>query len=214
MGDVIKINLYEPDEDAIIKASRVIISGGIVIMPTDTIYGFHTNPFCREALEKIMKLKRMTKQKPFILLIPSPNILKWLGIEFKRWQFEFLTKIWPAPVSVIMKSMCAYPMPISDNGWICFRVPDNILVGNLLVRTGFSIISTSANITGLGSPSEPQILIDEFLCDVDLILDGGKIENNIPSTVIKLLEDDFIMVREGRVSEKKLREIYGVVMSR
>jgi L-threonylcarbamoyladenylate synthase len=207
MGEIIKVNLSELDENTIIKASKVIILGGIVIMPTDTIYGFHASPFCMEAVIRITKLKRMTQQKPFILLIPSPKILKWLGIELRKWQFEFLTKIWPGPVSVIMKSLCGYPMPVSEDGWICFRVADNILIDRLLKRTGLSIISTSANITGLESSTEPHALIDEFLNDVELILDGGDLPDNLPSTIVKLTEDDFSMVREGRISEEKLREI-------
>ncbi|MGQ9706085.1 MAG: L-threonylcarbamoyladenylate synthase [bacterium] len=199
--------MYEPDEDVVIRASREIILGGIVIMPTDTIYGFHASPFCMDALNRIIKLKQMTEKKPFIMLIPSPKILKWLGIEFKRWQIEFLIRIWPGPVSVIMKSICSYPMPISDEGWICFRVPDNILVNNIIRRIGFSIISTSANISGFEPLKEPQVLIEKFLNNVELILDGGIVKDERPSTIIKLLDDDFIMVREGRVSEIQLREV-------
>jgi len=211
MAKIVKINPDTPDEKVINEVANVIMNGGIVIMPTDTVYGFHASPFYQDTLDRISRIKGWYGKKPFVLLIPTYRVLRWMGIIIDDWQYSFIKRIWPGPVSVIMESICDYGLPISYNGSMCFRVPNSRLIKMVLGRVGSAIISTSANITGVEPINDPELLIREFGDNVDLVVDAGGSYSTLPSTIVRFTSDCFEIVREGRVSEKSLSEILGEV---
>ena len=142
------------------------------VMPTDTIIGIHARAFDKEAIGRILKIKKRDKYKSFIILVPSINSLKKFDIKINKRLREFLQKVWPGPVTV----------GIGDLG---FRIPDNKELLDFLEKTG-PIVSTSANLSG----KEPARSVKEakklFGDKVDEYIEG-KAKSKSPSLVVKVL---------------------------
>ncbi len=143
----------------------------IWIMPTDTIVGIHARAFDKEAIGRIYKLKGRKKSKKMIVLISSLAQLKKFGITLKKRQKEFLQKIWPGPVSVIIENQA-------------FRMPDDTELLKLISETG-PLVSTSANLSGKEHAKSVREAKKIFGDKVDLYIDG-KANSKEPSLVIEV----------------------------
>lgn len=156
------------------KIIDILKNGGVGIIPTDTIYGIVGSALNPETVEKIYKLRKRSKNKPFIILISSLNDLKKFDVTLTKEQENFLKKIWPNPVSVVLHNLA-------------FRMPKNKKLLELLRVVG-PLVAPSANIAG----AKPAQTIDQakkyFGDKVDFYLDGGRIESE-PSTLIQLKND-------------------------
>ena len=142
------------------------------VMATDTIIGLHARAFDKKAIERIYKIKKRVNNKKFIILIPSIKSLEKFGIKIDKRKRDFLKKVWPGPVTVVLNKKA-------------FRVPADKELLAFLKKTG-PIVSTSANLSG----QEPAKSIKEakelFGDKVDEYL-PGKAKSKTPSTVIKIL---------------------------
>ena len=147
------------------------------VCPTDTVYGLSARYNDREAVERIKQIKTGREDRPFIVLISEFEQLSALGIALSAQQKEFLTKIWPGPVTVVFNR--------GDNETMAVRLPDYAPLRELINKIG-PVISTSANRHG----KPPVTSIDEakeiFGGEVDAYFDGGELRAE-PSVIVKLL---------------------------
>ncbi len=143
----------------------------IWIMPTDTIVGIHARAFDKEAIDRIYKLKGRKKSKKMITLFSSFAQLKKFGISLTKRQREFLQKIWPGPVSVIIENQA-------------FRMPDDAELLKLISRIG-PIVSTSANLSGNKHAKSTEEAKKIFGDKVDLYI-NGKSKSKEPSIAIEV----------------------------
>ncbi len=161
------------------KLVETLSKNGIVVMPTDTIYGIVGRALEKSPVERIYKIKKRNPEKPCIILIGDINELKKFGIKLKEKQKDALKKLWPGPVSVILNHFA-------------FRLPSPKPLRNLLLKTG-PLIAPSANPEGL-SPSKNIEEAKKYFGDsVDFYVDGGEIEAKA-SKLIKLNNDGSIIV--------------------
>jgi len=177
---------------------NVIKEGGVVVLPTDTLYGLHASVFNKEAVEKIYELKKRTLSKPLIILINSWDDLNKLNINISDNLKNKLQQWWPGSLSVIL--------PCSDESLeylhrktnsLAIRWPDYPLLNNILKETG-PLVSTTVNIEG----EEPAKSIKEakelFKDEVVGYLDDGE-RVGTHSTLIKVNGDEIEVLREGVV---------------
>lgn len=153
---------------------NLLKKGGIGVIPTDTIYGIVGSALNPQTVDKIYALRKRERNKPFIILISSLNDLKKFDVTLTKEQENFLKKIWPNPVSVVLHNLA-------------FRMPKNKKLLELLRAAG-PLVAPSANMAG----AKPAQTIDEakkyFGERIDFYLDGGRIESE-PSTLIQLKND-------------------------
>ncbi len=185
------------------KLVNFIREGKIGILPTDTIYGIHASVFHPEAIEKIYKIRKRDYDKPLVVLISSLNDLNLLKIKLDSKTRNFLNKIWPGKISVIL--------PVK-NDWLSYlhrgknslaiRMPDYPELRELLSETG-PLVSTSVNPQG----KKPATTIEEaenyFGDKVDFYVDAGKLASE-PSTLVELKTGKVKIIREGAVKLKKI----------
>ena len=154
-------------------------SGGIVLMPTDTIYGLHGIP---QTADRIAKIKGRGQKKRFVTIAASIEQLESLGVQIP----DVLREIWPAPLTAIL-----------DRGesTIAARIPDLDWLRHLLHRTG-PLISTSANRSGELPISAPANLENDLLAAIDGIADAGRREGK-PSAIVDFTESEPRFIREG-----------------
>jgi L-threonylcarbamoyladenylate synthase len=192
------INIDENFEESINLARELFMKGSIFIYPTDTIYGFGGNPFNENAIKKISEVKGKENWRRYIFLISEIEMLKsYADINSERY-LDFLLSIWPNPVSVILKLNKKYQQILkAETG--AFRIPNHRFCVKLISEINMPLVSTSVNRTGKEPLNDPSLIIQEFGDEVDAIFYSDKKSFFEASTLIDLVKDEPVLIREGRI---------------
>jgi len=200
-----KILRVKCNSEGIEKASKVIKSGGIVVFPTDTVYGIGCDPFNEKAVEKIFKIKSRDKTKSLPVLVYSMDIASTIA-EFDVDSEKLAKKFWPGPLTLILKLKDKkLKKSLRLEKKIALRVPDNNCTLNLLKICRF-LIGTSANISTMKSITDPNQFHDDAL-QYDILIDDGKIFSQGESTVIEFQEKELKIHRDGIISKREILEV-------
>jgi L-threonylcarbamoyladenylate synthase len=192
------ININDNPETAILIATELFYSGKVFIYPTDTIYGFGGNPFDSNVLKRISEIKGRDEKKQFIWLISDfENLLNYVEIIFEQY-FEFLRKIWPAPVTVILK-LNERSSKLLNQDTVGVRIPQNEFCLNLLKEISRPLISTSVNRSGEAPLNHVETIINQYYEAVDAILFHPESSENISSTILDLTSNTPKLIREGSI---------------
>ncbi|MBU0546781.1 threonylcarbamoyl-AMP synthase [Patescibacteria group bacterium] len=193
------------------KVFDVIREGGVVIFPTDTIYGLFCDVTNKKAVDKLFKIKKRGYKKPIPVFVKNIESAKKIACINKN-QEKFLKKVWPGKVTVILDAKGNFPKKVlSSDNKIGIRIPDYKPALSLLKKLNIPLSSTSANISGLPSFVKIEEVIKQFSGrknKPDLIVDAGNLEQSEPSTVIDLTGNKMIILRKGAVSIKSINQIY------
>ena len=165
--------------------AEILLGGGVVLMPTDTIYGLHAVATNAAAVARIAELKGRGDDKPFVVIAASADQLRRFGAEVPA----ELETLWPAPLTAVLRR---------GEGTVAARVPDLPWLRALLARTG-PLVSTSANRAGEKPISEIVELAPDVAAGIDAGLDGGRREGK-PSTIVDFTGASPHIVREGDAS--------------
>lgn len=190
------------DKEGIVKASEVIKTGGIVVFPTDTVYGIGCNPYNKEAVQRIYKIKSREISKSLPILAFSKESVAKIA-EFDKDSERIAQKIWPGPLTLILKlkdEKLKTSLNVIDK--IAIRVPRHQCTLELLRKCNF-IIGTSANISGSESFRDPEKCYQN-IHNFDLFLDGGKITSEGESTIIEFVEGKLKIHREGVLTQEEI----------
>lgn len=182
------------DQDSIRIAADCLASGGVAILPTDTVYGFSavvSEKF--KSGEKIYRIKGRNENKPMIQLISSPDDLK---VYTDLVPPASLLEKWPGPLTIIV------PLKSSlspENVTVAFRCPGDFWLREVIARCGFPIYSTSVNRSGEKVLETVDEIVAEFGREVDLIVSDGDRHGSVPSTIVRMDGSDVVVVREGAI---------------
>jgi len=192
------IKIDEDPDVAVMLASELFHSGKIFIYPTDTIYGIGGNPFDEKVLNKIALLKNRDEAKKFIWLISDfERVMSYAEIIFEE-HLEFLHKIWPAPVTVIL-NLNKRTSEITHQKTAAIRVPRNDFCLSLLNEISRPLISTSVNRSGTEPIKNIEDIIRKYSADVDSIYFNSMPTEGISSTIIDLTSKKPKLIREGAI---------------
>lgn len=190
------------DHNGIITASKTVKSGGIVVFPTDTVYGIGCDPFNGQAVRTIYRIKGREESKRLPVLGLSISEISKIVI-FDELSKKFAAKFWPGPLTLILgikDEKIAKSLGLDEK--IAVRIPSHPCTLKLLKECKL-LVGTSANIAGRPSSADSHEIIKE-LEGYDILLDGGKIPNSVESTIIEVVGSKFRTIREGKISEKEL----------
>ncbi len=192
------ISLTVPAANVISSIVRTLRQGGVVLSPTDTIYGLACDPFQRQALEKVVQIKGRQQEKGFLLLIAHRDQVRKL-VDSTPASFEILSdRLWPGPVTMLFRGRRDLPaLLLGKQGKIGFRVPDSRFLQAVLQEFSSPLLSTSANLSGQAPPEDLPRLRSLFSGKVDLFVDGGPVVTAPPSTVLDLCGEPPQIVRRG-----------------
>ena len=209
---ILKINLNNLKEsiDAISEAVETIKNGGVVVYPTDTIYGLGVNALNPEAISRLFKIKRRPSEKAVPVIVNDVEMARKIAyIDYRK--NETLKKIWPSPVTIILQKKDTVPDILTGTkDTIGIRIPDSKSARILVSSLGAPITATSANISGEEPSLDIQKIIDRFnqVNDKpDLILDAGILPPSEPSTVLDLSGQKPKILRIGPVKKEQLLDI-------
>jgi L-threonylcarbamoyladenylate synthase len=182
------------------KAEGILKNDGVVVLPTDTIYGIVGSIFSKKSVNKIFKIKGRDNNKPLIVLISSYQDLDIFNIKIDEKKIKILEKIWPGKVSVeLFHSNKKFSHIRGGNDYNGFRMigKKNRNLFNLIKNIG-PIVAPSANIQGEKLSENIKEARKYFGDKVNLYIDGGKKKLN-PSTLVKFEKDNLIVLRQGGV---------------
>ncbi|PDM26868.1 threonylcarbamoyl-AMP synthase [Candidatus Bathyarchaeota archaeon B24-2] len=192
-GVVLKVS-----EESISKAAEKVRSGGIVVYPTDTVYGLGCNPYNVEAVRRLIKVKG-ERRKPLPILASDLNAAARIA-DFSREAKLLASRFWPGPLTLVLKSKGTLPPEVTSGlNTVGVRVPDNVVALKLIRLCGGLLVGTSANKTGAEPPRSVQEAFKQLGEEVDLYLDGGVSRIGVSSTVLDLTSGKPKVLREGPV---------------
>ena len=204
---VAPLMIISDSEEGRLEVARIIHSGGVIAFRTDTFYGLGADPLNREAILKIRKLKGREDDKPILLLVSDQNEVGRF-IEQSGWHKMIAMGRWPAPLTLIGVSKPEVPTELTaGTNSLGVRLPDDESVRSLLRACGGALTATSANPSGQAPARSAAEVAHYFPEGLDLILDGGEVETDQPSTVVDLSGAKPRLVREGAIRKEDLKDI-------
>lgn len=202
LDDILKVNC---DKEGIGIASQIINRGGIVIFPTDTVYGIGCNPYDKTAVKKIYEIKSRNIVKSLPVLTYSKETAKKI-VQFDKITEKIADKFWPGPLTIILKvkdEKIKESLNLEDK--IAIRVPNHQCTLELLQKCDF-LVGTSANVSGNSSYTNPKDCLKDMK-DYDVFVDGGIISSGGESTIIEIENEEIKIIREGSLSKEEILQI-------
>jgi L-threonylcarbamoyladenylate synthase len=184
-------------------ASRIAERGGLVIYPTETVYGIGCNPLNVEAVKKLLKLKG-NRTKPLPVLAASIKDAEKIAT-IKQTGKRLAAKFWPGPLTLVVSKKTVLPDVVTSGlDSVGLRIPDNEAALCLIRLSGGLLIGSSANISGEEPPRTVQEISEELKVKVDVVLDGGATAQGRPSTVVDLTSGKPKILRFGPIELEEI----------
>lgn len=198
-GKVLKVSC---DKEGIEKASKIISQGGIVIFPTDTVYGIGCDPYNKASVEKIYRIKSRDIIKSVPILTYSAEAAERIA-QFDQLAKKIVKKFWPGPLTLILKVTDEkIKKSLNLENKIAARVPNHRCTLELLKKCNY-LVGTSANISGDLPHTNPEECLEKMQ-DYDIFVDGGIITSNGESTIIEIENEEIKIVREGSLTKEEI----------
>lgn len=190
---ILKTSIDAVDEKIIDEAIQVLSDGGVILYPTDTVYGLGANIFNNDAVRRVFEIKQRSFLKPLSVLVSDVRAMDLVAIIPNR-QKEIIREYLPGPYTFILKKENIVPRVItSGSSYVGVRVPDNEISRRL--ASLFPITTTSANISDDEILSNPREILEQLGCDVDLVIDVGDLKSNHASAIVDLSQPNPKIVR-------------------
>ena len=193
-------------------AGNIIKSGGLVLFPTETVYGLGANGLDENAVKKIYIAKGRSSDNPLILHISSMDMLSQIATNISDLEYSLMKNFWPGPFTIILNRKKVVPNIVTANlETVGIRMPSNQIAKELISYAGTPIAAPSANISGKPSGTNIQDIFDELAPKVDLIVDGGRCEVGLESTVVRVIDDVPTILRPGKITPEQIKTVAGKV---
>ena len=190
------------NDEGIGKTFQVIENGGIVIFPTDTVYGMGCNPYNVNAVEKIYEVKSREKIKPLPVLAYSLDTVKQIA-RIDTFTEKIMKKYWPGPLTLILElTDKKLKKSLKLDNKIAVRIPDSKCTLKLLKKCGL-LVGTSSNISGNPSSTDPKECLKNII-NYDIFLNGGTITSKGESTIIEIENEEIKIIREGVLKKEEI----------
>lgn len=199
MAEVVHIDPAHPSAHLIHKAAEVIKNGGIIIYPTETLYGLGADPLNSGAIKRLFEIKGRERAKPIPFLIKDQEMLATLVDEIPPIGRQLMEKYWPGPLTLIFRATEGLPPPLwGEAGTIGVRISAHPIARLIVETIDAPLASTSANPAGKENLIDAQRIAEILGDQVDLIIDGGEVAGQ-GSTVVDLTVDPPRIVRKGMI---------------
>jgi L-threonylcarbamoyladenylate synthase len=181
------------------EAAKLVLEGCLIAYPTDTVYGLGCSPFDADAVDRLVKAKERVKGS-LPVLVSSLKDAERLG-EISGLAATLANRFWPGPLTLVVQPRRNFPARITgDTLLVGLRIPNHETARRLIKECGGALIGTSANISGRPSLRTAEEVLKEFEGRVDLVVDGGPASLGRESTVVRVLGDESMVLRDGAIS--------------
>lgn len=204
-----KINPFNPRQDFIIEAAKVIKKGGIVIFPTRCLYGLGADAFNANAVDRVFKIKQRSYQNPILVLINNKKELDRIVEYVPLTASAIMDRFWPGRVTIVLKAKKTLPTILTaGTGKIGVRLCGHPAASALISAAASPLTGTSANLAGNAGCSQISDMDAELRDKPDLILDAGPLKGGTGSTVVDVTTGIPEVLREGIIPAKDIFAVF------
>ncbi len=203
--------IMKADEPGVVEsAAEVIRSGGLVAIPTETVYGLGADGLNESAVAKIFEAKGRPQDNPLILHISDASQLESFCEDVPPVAYELAEQFWPGPLTLVLKCRDNVPKRTTAGlNTVAIRCPDNTITRAIISAAGVPVAAPSGNLSGRPSPTTAQHMIEDMSGRIDLIVDGGSCGIGVESTILDLTVSPPRLLRPGGMPLESLEKIVG-----
>ena len=196
--------------EAIQKAADIIKNGGLVAIPTETVYGLGANGLDEAAVAKIFEAKGRPQDNPLILHISGPEEIERYCHHIPQSAYDLAEAFWPGPLTVVLPAKSCVPLRTTGGlSTVALRCPDHPAALAVIREAGVPIAAPSANLSGKPSTTTAQHVLHDHDGKLPLILDGGACRVGVESTIVDLTGERPRLLRPGGIGPEELKEVLG-----
>ena len=206
--DTLYLSADAPDTPEI--AAKIIQKGGLVAIPTETVYGLGANGLDENAVLKIFEAKGRPQDNPLIVHVAEPKEMERFCHDIPKAAYLLAEKFWPGPLTMVLPARDTVPKRTTAGlSTVAVRCPDSPVTRKIIALAGVPIAAPSANISGKPSTTTAQHVRHDHDGKIDAIVDGGPCRVGVESTIVDLTEDRPRLLRPGGVTPEQLLEVLG-----
>jgi L-threonylcarbamoyladenylate synthase len=195
--------ILSPEREAIQQAVAVLRGGGIVALPTDTVYGLGAHSGIPTAIEKLFQVKQRHRLKAIPLLIARAEDLATVGMQVPDIAWRLAERFWPGPVTLVVpKAETVLDVLTGGGDSVAVRVPAHEVALQLIRALGTALAATSANLSGQPEAVSAEAVYEALGTRVGLLLDGGRCPGGVASTVVDVTVDPPLIRRRGAMVDQ------------
>lgn len=187
------------------RASEILKEGGLVIVPTETVYGIAVDAMNADAVERLYEIKGRDPDKPLSVQVPDVDTaFQWTK---ENSTARLLASLWPGPLTIVMPHSGKIPRWITPTAFVGFRIPDHPVMLEILRSVNIPLAVPSANFSGKPAPTSVDALDPDLIGLVDGIVNGGPCRLAKESTVVRVNESSVKILREGAVNRETIARL-------
>lgn len=211
--EIVKIDSKHIDTQAIKRAAELLKQGGLVAFPTETVYGIGANALNQSAIQKIYTAKGRPSDNPLIVHIAyTKDVYKYVE-NVSQDAIKLMNKFWPGPLTLIFNKKPIVSEFITGGlNTVAIRFPANEIAQAIIAEANLPIAAPSANRSGRPSPTRAKHVIEDLEGLVDMIIDGGKAQIGLESTVLDVTGNEPVILRPGSITKEMLEKEIGQVL--
>ena len=207
---IITVDSLDPEPEKIAEAAVVIRGGGLLGLPTETVYGLAADALHPSAVQKIFRAKGRPADNPLICHIASPVGLQQLVSSVPDKAKKLMKAFWPGPLTLILPALPTVPLEVTaGTGNVAVRMPSHPVARAVIEASGVPLAAPSANLSGRPSPTTAQHVLDDLGDVVDMILDAGESDLGVESTVVDVTGERPVLARLGGISREDIISVVG-----
>ena len=197
---------------ALERGARILLDGGLVALPTETVYGLGANALDAAAVERIFAAKQRPSWDPVIVHISDFSMLEGLVRDLPEGALRLMKAFWPGPLTLLLPRTAAVPDAVtSGRPLVGVRMPAHPVALALIRQAGVPVAAPSANTFGHTSPTTASHVLDDLDGRIDAVLDAGPTEHGVESTVLDPCQSPMVIYRPGAVTAAQIQAVAGPV---
>ncbi len=207
-----QVDTNNPDPEIIRRAADILMGGGLVAFPTETVYGLGANALDAKAVESIFAAKGRPRDNPLIIHVSDLNMVCRYAGSVSNKARVLMETFWPGPLTLVMPGSEKLPRVVSAGlDSLAFRMPEHPVALALIKEAGVPLVGPSANLSGRPSPTTAQHTYNDLKGRIDAVLDGGASGMGVESTVLDITSEIPIILRPGSITPENLGDVVGEV---
>ncbi len=204
------LRLSAQDPGAAPVAAKIIREGGLVAIPTETVYGLGANGLDEQAVAKIFAAKGRPQDNPLILHVAEPREMERFCRDIPPEAYLLAEKFWPGPLTIVLPARDVVPRRTTGGlDTVAIRCPDSAVTREVIRLAGVPVAAPSANLSGKPSTTTAQHVLHDHDGRIDAVIDGGACSVGVESTIVDLTEKPARLLRPGGVTPEQLIEVLG-----
>lgn len=185
---------------------QILQNGGVIVFPTETVYAIAVNATLESAVEKLYKIKNRSLKKPVNIMVGSAAQIKEYANINNELEKNIIENFMPGPITIILeKKENISNLVTANNSTVGVRIPNNIIAVEILKKSNFPIVASSANLSGEQSGINIEQIKKDFDDVVDIFIDGGISKLSNPSTIVEIINNEIVIHRQGNITISEIK---------